>query len=784
MKKIYSFFLLLGLLLSVGNAWATDVLTLDCATPAAESGSTAFSSTSDLATFLNSAAGLSTAENKIACSAKGGDVYNGKGSGGGNIPQKCLKIGKASGPGSFTFTIPNNYDEINEIEITCYGWKTSSSISINGGAAQTFTTAQVETTKTFELATATRTISISVTTSAVCVTEIVLKKSTAAVAKPTFTPVEGNYTSAQNVTIACATDGASIYYTLDGTEPTSNSTLYSSAISITETKTIKAIAKKDDAYSAVASATYSIYPVSHAGTQADPYTVADARNAIDAGGDLTNKYVSGIISQVDSYNDTYHSITYWISDDGTTTNQLQVYSGKGLNGADFSAKSDLQVNDEVIVTGTLKKYNSTYEFDLNNQLVSLNRPAAAPIINAENVNIAYNATSGEIAYTISNATEANLTAATSTDWISNINVTADKVTFTTTVNEDDLDRVGFITLSYTGAADKVVTITQAHYVIDYATLPFVWEGSASSASAELIAMEGVTASDLGSDYATSNAPYRVKLDGTGDYIQIKTDGAPGIVAIDVKMLGGSNTSTITVQASEDGETFDSGEELAISGAQNATMTLVTTRTFTSNVRYIKLLFTKGSNVGVGSIYVIKPVVLGANGYSTFSAKFKYTVSGASVYKAALNGEGDAIILTEVANAVVPSEIGIVLKGVEGAFVTIAPANTTASDFGGNQLVGVVRETPVEANWYVLATNLDGDGLTKFHNCQADVMIPANKAYIAIGEATAPGAIRIIENATDINNIEANEEAVKFIENGQLFIKKNGVIYNAVGAVVK
>jgi len=39
-------------------------------------------------------------------------------------------------------------------------------------------------------------------------------------------------------------------------------------------------------------------------------------------------------------------------------------------------------------------------------------------------------------------------------------------------------------------------------------------------------------------------------------------------------------------------------------------------------------------------------------------------------------------------------------------------------------------------------------------------------------------------ATDINAIEADEEGVKFIENGKFLIKKNGVLYNALGQVVR
>ena len=109
----------------------------------------------------------------------------------------------------------------------------------------------------------------------------------------------------------------------------------------------------------------------------DPYTVEEAYALIDdVSSDLENSnvYVKGIISKVDSYNSTYKSITYWISDDGTTTKQLQVYSGKNLNNTDFGSKNDLQVGDKVTVFGKLKKHETTYEFDYNNYLVSFERP--------------------------------------------------------------------------------------------------------------------------------------------------------------------------------------------------------------------------------------------------------------------------------------------------------------------------------------------------------------------------------------------------------------------------
>ncbi len=120
--------------------------------------------------------------------------------------------------------------------------------------------------------------------------------------------------------------------------------------------------------------TYTITVVEKRGTATNPYTVAQAIAFINTLGSATSEeevYVHGIISQIDSYNSTYNSITYWISDDGTTAGQLEVYSGKGLNGADFSSKDDLCVGIAVTVKGYVKMYKSTTpEFDKNNELVS------------------------------------------------------------------------------------------------------------------------------------------------------------------------------------------------------------------------------------------------------------------------------------------------------------------------------------------------------------------------------------------------------------------------------
>ena len=76
------------------------------------------------------------------------------------------------------------------------------------------------------------------------------------VANPTFSPPEGTYTSAQNVTISCATSGATIYYSTDGSTP---STQYTVPVNIASTATLKAKATKEGwTDSQIASASYTI----------------------------------------------------------------------------------------------------------------------------------------------------------------------------------------------------------------------------------------------------------------------------------------------------------------------------------------------------------------------------------------------------------------------------------------------------------------------------------------------------------------------------------------------
>ena len=115
------------------------------------------------------------------------------------------------------------------------------------------------------------------------------------VATPTFSPVEGSYFEPQQVTISCATDGATICYTTDGTNPNENSAQFTPGVplNISETTTVKAKAYKSGyTPSNVATATYTIEEAPSVITIAEAHALPNDEYAM----------VQGVVTFIDGRN--------------------------------------------------------------------------------------------------------------------------------------------------------------------------------------------------------------------------------------------------------------------------------------------------------------------------------------------------------------------------------------------------------------------------------------------------------------------------------------------------
>ena len=164
-----------------------------------------------------------------------------------------------TGTGTLTFMAKKWSDDTGKITVSVTGADASGDVEVS--PTDTWTKYTVNLTN----GTGDVSITIATTTKRARIDEIELIAGAieeATPANPTFSPAAGTYTSAQSITLACATSGATIHYTTDGTEPTASSPTYSSAISLSTNGnyTVKAIAVSSGVTktSDVVTATYTI----------------------------------------------------------------------------------------------------------------------------------------------------------------------------------------------------------------------------------------------------------------------------------------------------------------------------------------------------------------------------------------------------------------------------------------------------------------------------------------------------------------------------------------------
>lgn len=206
------------------------------------------------------------------------------------------------------------------------------------------------------------------------------------------------------------------------------------------------------------------------GSLSNPYTAAEATAAVIAAGKdvkIENVHVAGIVSQIDELlTSGYGNATYWISDDGTTEGQFEIFRGFYLEGAKFTSTDQLKVGDRVIVFGTIVYYNgSTPEMTSGGRLVSIERDGEAKTFGAT---VSGTTVSAE-------TTEVTVTVTGNVDWTASVTGTgaavapssgsgAGSVKVTFPANTSNADKTYTVTVSTTAdVAQKSFsfTITQS-----------------------------------------------------------------------------------------------------------------------------------------------------------------------------------------------------------------------------------------------------------------------------------------------------------------------------------
>lgn len=110
------------------------------------------------------------------------------------------------------------------------------------------------------------------------------------------------------------------------------------------------------------------------GTLDNPYTVAEADAIITAGTYTSDKvYIKGVISAITSVDtENYGNANYFISDDGSTNGQLEVFRGYYLNGDKFTSADQIKVGDKVVILGALTSYNGKHQVNTGSRIITLN----------------------------------------------------------------------------------------------------------------------------------------------------------------------------------------------------------------------------------------------------------------------------------------------------------------------------------------------------------------------------------------------------------------------------
>lgn len=606
-------------------------------------------------------------------------------------------------------------------------------------------------------------------------------------AAPTFDPAEGDFSDDFILHLACATEGSSIYYTTDGSTPTSSSTLYNDAtgisISAGVSVTVKAIAVKADVSSAVASATYSYKNI------ANPQFAVPSGSTILYGESVS---ISCATDGADIYyttnGDTPTSAsakytTPIVLTEGVTIKAIAINGGdeSEVVSATYSVKAttpSFSVDEGIYNTTQSVSLGCTTDGATIYYTIDGSEPTSSSTVYSTAIDV--NATTTIKAIAI----KAGLTESEVASAVYTLKVLAP----TFSIPEGDYDEVQNVELlcategakiyySFSGTPSSSSTLysgaikisdiktvraiaikdgwtnsdmsTAEYRVVIPASLPFSFDGGKNDIASTI----GLTQEGLGSDY--SSKPY-LKFDHTDDNLILKFNACPSVLSFDIKGNGFSG-GTFKVQYSANGTDYTDLKTYTSFGndKQNDLFDNIP-----ATARYIKWIYTNKSNgnVGLGNINLTntKEITISPVGYATYCSSAALDFTGITTLTAyTATKDVDGVTFNKVEGKV-PANTGLLVSGETTNVPVCASADPVT-----NLLVGVTTETVKDANTiFVLMNGSKGIGFYKNSNA---FTLRANSAYLpaeAVETAGARAFIGFDDEATGIAEMNTQKEDVK------------------------
>ena len=653
-------------------------------------------------------------------------------------------------------------------------------------------------------------------------------------AEPTFSLTAGTYTEAQSVTLACETQGATIYYTTDSSTPTNASTQYTTAINVGETMTIKAVAIKDDKSSPVATATYTInLPEDENTSKTWDLSIASYDN--DASADKVTWSATYVSMVVDKDKSSTAANNYLGGDNNRTSSRMYKDSkltitptGKQITTITFVAVSSTYAEALANSTWTnaTAEANSTHvvvtaagagpvsatiggtcgftairvaytDIDASIPATPTFSVAAGTYTSAQSVEISCETQGATIYYTIDGSdpdnTKAQYSGAISVEESMTIKAIAIKddkssamATAAYTINIPELpeDGTGTTYAKITSAAD----LTNGEYLIVYEDVAgsVAFNGAletldAVSNTVAVVASNGSIAGTESIDNATftiaaKDGGYSIKS-SSNKYIGF-TNYNNGLSASDEDAF--TNSISFDQDGAVIGITFDAG---TITLRYNNTSNQTRFRYYKSGQQTIQL-YKKNE-----STYT-RPITAGQ--FGTICLPNSGRIEGATIFEIAHTKEGK-IFFDEISEATMVAGRPYIFYPNNGASKLTVHytdnANAPAGSYKG--LYGSYVQSQLAQNGenYILYDN-------KYYLVDSEAYVGANRAYIKLGEvpteeqAPAPGRRRVSMDvqgeqvATSIINTHYSDQPMKVMIDNQLYIIRAGQMFDMTGNKIK